>query len=78
MKKNQEKGNRCGKVIWFVVGSTLTVVGFSLMLPLIKKYENKAYKKSLDTEVIDFDNMGPEIVPFENTMLLRRKNDVRN
>lgn len=33
--------------------------------PLIKKYGNKVYKKSLDTDDIDFDDMGPEIVPFE-------------
>ncbi len=66
MKKNQEKGSRCGKVAWFVAGSALTVVGFVVIPPLIKKYGNKAYKKSLDVEDIDFDNMGPEIVPFED------------
>lgn len=66
MKKNQKKGSRCGKVAWFVAGSALTVVGFVVIPPLIKKYGNKAYKKSLDAEDIDFDNMGPKIVPFED------------
>lgn len=66
MKKNQKKDSRCGKVAWFVVGSALTVVGFVVIPPLIKKYGSKAYKKFLDAEDIDFDNMGPEIVPFEN------------
>ncbi len=66
MKKNQKKSSRCGKVVWFVVGSALTVVGFVVIPPLIKKYGSKAYKKSLDAEDIDFDNMGPEIVPFED------------
>lgn len=66
MKKNQKKNSRCGKVAWFVAGSVLTVVSFVAIPPLIKKYGNKAYKKSLDAEDIDFDNMGPEIVPFED------------
>ena len=32
-----------------------------------QKYGNKDYKVSLKREVIDFDNMGPEIVPNEAT-----------
>ncbi|MEY8238217.1 hypothetical protein AALA36_21405 [Lachnospiraceae bacterium 66-29] len=66
MKKNQEKGSRCGKVAWFGVGSALTVLGFVVIPPLIKKYGNKVYKKALDAEALNFDNMGPEIVPFED------------
>lgn len=66
MKKNRKKDSRCGKAVWFVAGSVLTVVGFVVIPSLIKKYGNKAYKKSLDAEDIDFDNMGPEIVPFED------------
>lgn len=62
----KKKGSRCVKVAWFVVSSALTVVGFIVIPPLIKKYGNKAYKKSLDAEDIDFDSMGPEIVPFED------------
>lgn len=50
---------------WFVIGSALTLVGFIIVPSLIKKYGNKVYKKSLDTDDIDFDDMGPKIVPFE-------------
>ncbi len=49
---------------WFVIGSVLTVAGFIFIPPLIQKYGNKAYKKSLKNDEIDFDGMGPEIVPF--------------
>ena len=65
MKKNQKRDSRFGKVAWFVASSALIVVGFVVISPLIKKYGVKAYKKSLDAENIDFDNMGPEIMPFE-------------
>lgn len=61
---DKKKKDRCGKLVWFAVGSALTVAGFLIIPPLIKKYGNKAYKKSLSTEEIDFDDMGPEIVPF--------------
>lgn len=60
-----KKKDRCGKMKWFVIGSALTLVGFIIVPPLIKKYGNKVYKKSLDTDDIDFDDMGPEIDPFE-------------
>lgn len=63
--KEKKKKDRCGKFIWFAVGSALTVAGFLVIPPLIKKYGNKTYKKSLNTEEIDFDDMGPEIVPFD-------------
>ena len=55
-----KKKDRGGKMKWFV-----TVAGFIIIPPLIKKYGNKVYKKLLNTEDIDFDDMGPEIVPFE-------------
>lgn len=48
-----------------MIGSALTLVGFIIVPPFIKKYGNKVYKKSLYTDDIDFDDMGPEIVPFE-------------
>lgn len=60
-----KKKDRGGKMKWFVIGSVLTVAGFIIIPPLIKKYGNKVYKKLLNTEDIDFDDMGPEIVPFE-------------
>ncbi len=51
------------KTIWWVIGFiAVTVIGFLVIPPLIKKYGNKIYRSSLKNEVIDFDNMGPEIV----------------
>jgi hypothetical protein len=55
------------KVGLVVAGAALTVAGFVVIPPLVKKYSNKVYKKSLNTEDIDFDNMGPEIVPNKDT-----------
>lgn len=63
--KDKKKKDRYSKVAWFIAGSALTVAGFIFIPPLIKKYGNKVYKNSLDTDDIDFDDMGPEIVPFE-------------
>lgn len=62
--QDKKKNDRCSKVTWFVVGSALTIAGFIIIPPLIKKYVNKAYKKSLMNDEIDFDDMGPEIVPY--------------
>lgn len=60
-KKNQKRN----KVAFIVVGSGLTAAGFAVIPVLIKKYGNKAYKNSINTEQIDFDVMGPEIIPFD-------------
>ena len=65
--RNQKKNGRCMKVGLVVAGAALTVAGFVVIPPLVKKYSNKVYKKSLNTEDIDFDNMGPEIVPNKDT-----------
>lgn len=62
--KYTKKKDKFGNIIWIVVGSVSTIVGIFIIPFLIKKYGNKAYKKSLKTEEIDFDEMGPEIVPF--------------
>lgn len=66
MKK--EKKN-CGlkKVLRFVGGAALTVAGVIFIPPLMEKYSNKIYKSSLKRDEIDFDNMGPEIVPHDKT-----------
>ncbi len=64
--KEEKKKDRCGKFLWFAVGSALTVTGFLVIPLLIKKYVNKTYKKSLSTDDIDFDDMGPEIIPVED------------
>ena len=45
-----KKNDRCGKMKWFVIGSALTLVGFIIVPPFIKKYGNKVYKKSLYTD----------------------------
>lgn len=50
-------------MFWVVGSICLTVMAFLIVPPLLKKYTNKAYKKSLKKEDIDFDAMGPEIVP---------------
>ena len=51
------------KTIWWVLGLiALAAVGFIVIPPLMKKYSNKLYKKSLKEDEIDFDNLGPEIV----------------
>lgn len=64
--KIKKKKDGCRKTVWFVAGSVLTVAGFLVIPQLIQMYRNKAYKKSLNMDDIDFDDMGPEIVPFED------------
>lgn len=55
------------KTIWWVLGLiALAAVGFIVIPPLMKKYSNKLYKKSLKEDEIDFDNLGPEIVKKED------------
>ena len=61
----KEKKERCEVMTWIVLGSVLTVAGILVIPPLVKKYGTKLYKKSLQTDEIDLDEMGPEIVPFE-------------
>lgn len=62
----EKKKERCGKVACLVVGGVLTIAGFIIIPPLIKKYGDKVYKKSLKTENLDFDDMGPEILLFND------------
>lgn len=64
--KEKKKNSAYVRMIWLFVGMVLTVVGFMCIPQLIKKYGNKLYKKSLKTDDIDFENMGPEIVINEN------------
>ena len=52
-------------IYWFIRIAALTVIGFLVIPPLIKKYGNKIYKSSLKKNQIDFDNLGPEIVKKE-------------
>lgn len=65
--ENRKTRNIGGTILLVAAGVTLTVAGFIVIPPLIQKYGNKTYKASLKREVIDFDNMGPKIVPLETT-----------
>ena len=65
--ENRKKKNIGGTILLIAAGTALTVAGFIFIPPLIQKYGNKVYKASLKREVIDFENMGPEIVPHEIT-----------
>lgn len=59
-EKNKSKGK---KALMIAGGIALTAVGFIVIPPLLDKYANKTYKYYLKKEEIDFDNMGPKIVP---------------
>lgn len=49
--------------IYRIIGlSAVTFVGYLVIPALMKKYANKMYKNSLKKDVIDFENMEPEIV----------------
>ncbi len=61
-----KKQSKQKKVKLIAGGIVLTVIGFAVIPPLLDKYANKAYKFSLKKEEIDFDNMGPEIVPSKD------------
>ena len=61
----EPKNKKTPKVLYFVGGIAITATGFIVIPPLIKKYSNKVYKESLADDVIDFDNMGPEIIKKE-------------
>ena len=56
------------KTVYWIIGiAAVTVIGFLVIPPLMKKYGNKLYKSSLKKDEIDFENMGPEIVKKEET-----------
>lgn len=51
------------KTVYWIIGiAAVTVIGFLVIPPLMKKYSNKLYKSSLKKDKIDFENMEPEIV----------------
>lgn len=58
-----KKKSTIEKILIFLGAATLMVVGFIVIPPLIDKCAKKVYKASLKNEEIDFDDMGPEIVP---------------
>ncbi len=60
--KKEKKKSKLGIIIGGVV---LTAGGLIIIPPLIEKCSNKMYKTSIKNNPIDFDNLGPEIVPAE-------------
>ncbi len=51
------------KTLYLVIGTiVLTIIGFLIIPPFMKKYSNRIYKSSLKKDRIDIDNMEPEIV----------------
>lgn len=58
-----KKKSTIEKILIFLGAATLMVVGFIVIPPLIDKCAKKVYKASLKNEEINFDDMGPEIVP---------------
>ena len=63
--EKEKKKSKGKKVLMIAGGIALTAVGFIAITPLLDKYANKAYKSSLKNEEIDFDDMGPEIIPLK-------------
>ena len=51
----------------FIGLAAMTVIGFLLIPPLMKKCSNKIYKSSLKKDRIDFENMGPEVLKVEKS-----------
>lgn len=58
-----KKKSTTEKILILLGATALMVVGFMVIPPLIDKLSKKVYKASLKNEEIDFDDMGPEIVP---------------
>ena len=51
------------KTLWWILAAIiLTVVGFAVIPPLIKRYSSKLYREINKREKIDFDDLGPKIV----------------
>lgn len=61
-----KKNDKCEMLKHLVIGSALTITSFIIIPSLIKKYGNKTYKKSLNMKDINFNDMQPEIIPFES------------
>lgn len=61
------ENKKCKKALLVVGGVALTAVGFIVIPPLLEKHSAKMYKSSLKQDEIDFDNLGPEIVPIKKS-----------
>ncbi len=60
-----KKKSTTEKILILLGAVALMVVGFLVIPPFIDKCSKKLYKASLKNEEIDFDDMGPEIIPKE-------------
>ncbi len=58
-----KKKSSTEKLLTFILATSLTIIGFIVIPPLIDKYANKVYRASLKKKEIDYDDMGPEIIP---------------
>lgn len=58
-----KKKSTTEKILIFLGAAILTGVGFIIIPPLIDKCAKRVYKASLKTKEIDFEDMGPEIIP---------------
>ena len=56
------KEKRKSKVWWGIGSLVFVAIGFAVIPYYIDKYGNKIYKSFLKRDVIDFDDLGPEIV----------------
>ena len=59
-----EENKKGGKIKQLVLQGALLIGGLIIVPWILKYFVNKGYKKSLNTAEIDFDNLGPEIIPF--------------
>lgn len=72
VKKNK---NKLRPLLIGVGSVALTIAGFVFIPHIITKLGNKVYKVSLKKENIDFDNMGPEIIPTPNPIAKSKEVD---
>lgn len=68
-KLSSKKGKKLekGLVASIVAGGVLSFVGVAILPNLIAMQSAKTYKKTLKTDEIDFDKVGPEIVKKEQS-----------
>ncbi len=56
-----------GKITMWFVGGISVVIGFMIIMPLIRMLSNKIYKLSLKKNGVDLDNYEPEIIRKDST-----------
>ena len=58
--------NRKKKICRAIGIVAITAVGIIVIPPIIEELTNRFYKCSVKNEIVDYDNMGPEIIKKEN------------